>query len=876
MAGKQVDLRIKLWRIDGPTKKGEGESSRKTTTAATPTSGRRGKEVSVNAVNLGHQGFQQYSMSFTPAPACHSCMRFAARALSASTPNAASLLFGPTGSTSTTLGFESSSAGAVGLSPAGSTRRHDTITAASTVHAPAGPTLPYTGNSSLRYEYHSGALGHTINNCWKLWEEVRKMINANQLSFNAVRPPNVQANPLPYYGSSSGPTINMIGICALREDESKQEGHVLFVIEYVPVEIAVGFTGSDDAPTPFVIEVPAREPYQDNKGPWTYEESIGSLEQQFSVMGVTCSGRVYENPDAARKEKAPTAAFGTVSESTPTPPKKITEEEAEVFMKIIKASEYKVVEQMGKSPAHISLLALLLGSKPHREVLLKIDPLIDVGPCSFAITFQVLDIPNAFSLLLGRPWIHSVGAVPSSLHQRLKFIAEDRLITVKGEEDYAIYKETVVPYICIGEVENLPFHSFETISVIWDYEEVGPSRADRMVGKVLLRKDRGLAAPLRSKSTRTGGDSVFTFLGTRLSRPTGASTSTVLPRTMGGSTRASWFPCSPTLSPNRRTLSEENEGLDNPHYSTVIADVLHLNPNLRHGDSNPSNKRLDEPRSIYFGEKLDEDGRVPEIEESLRRLEDRQLTSVEPTEEVHVRTEEEPRTLKIGTGLDPTQRARMIDFLTEYQEHFLPLDTERFPSKRQHLRRQCSGLLLRIKEEVVKQINAGFLEVCNYSEWVANIIPVEKKDGRVRVCVEYRDLNKTSPKDNFPLPHIDVLVDNTARHTQFSFMDGFSEYNQIQMAKEDKIKTTFITMWGTFCYRVMPFGLKNTGATYQMAMITFFHDMMHKEIEVYVDDTIAKSKEGEDHLVNLKRLFVRLKEYKLRRSAQSAPRWGNC
>ncbi|PKI42621.1 hypothetical protein CRG98_036984 [Punica granatum] len=140
-------------------------------------------------------------------------------------------------------------------------------------------------------------------------------------------------------------------------------------------------------------------------------------------------------------------------------------------------------------------------------------------------------------------------------------------------------------------------------------------------------------------------------------------------------------------------------------------------------------------------------------------------------------------------------------------------------------------LLLRIKEEVVNHIDAGFLEVCNYSEWVANIVPVEKKVGRVRVCVDYRDLNKASPKDNFPLPHIDVLVDNTARHAQFSFMDGFSGYNQIRMAEEDKIKTAFTTMWGTFCYRSIPFGLKNAGATYQRAMVTLFHDMMHKEVE---------------------------------------------
>jgi len=84
------------------------------------------------------------------------------------------------------------------------------------------------------------------------------------------------------------------------------------------------------------------------------------------------------------------------------------------------------------------------------------------------------------------------------------------------------------------------------------------------------------------------------------------------------------------------------------------------------------------------------------------------------------------------------------------------------------------------------------------------------------------------------------------------------------MAQEDKEKTTFIASWGTFCYKVMPFGLKNAGATYQRAMMTLFHDMMHKEIEVYVDDIIAKSREGENHVQILKKLFERLKKYKLR------------
>src|ERR1051325_2975429 len=95
-------------------------------------------------------------------------------------------------------------------------------------------------------------------------------------------------------------------------------------------------------------------------------------------------------------------------------------------------------------------------------------------------------------------------------------------------------------------------------------------------------------------------------------------------------------------------------------------------------------------------------------------------------------------------------------------------------------------------------------------------------------------------------------------------MDGFSRYNQIKMAPEDMAKTTFITPWRTFCYKVMPFRLKNVGATYQRAMITLFHYMIHKEIEVYVDDMIAKSQDEEEHLVHLQKLFDRLRKFRLR------------
>jgi len=249
----------------------------------------------------------------------------------------------------------------------------------------------------------------------------------------------------------------------------------------------------------------------------------------------------------------------------------------------------------------------------------------------------------------------------------------------------------------------------------------------------------------------------------------------------------------------------------------------------------------------------------------LRMMEEEEKQILPYKESVEVVILEEGREVKVRACIAKETRRDLVELLQEFKDvfawsyqdmpglstdivvHRLPIKEECKPVQ-QKLRRMRPDVLLKIKEEVRKQFDAGFLQVVKYSEWVANIVPVLKKDGKVRMCVDYRDLSKASPKDNFPLPHIDTLVDNTAGYSLFSFMDGFSGYNQIKMLSEDREKTTFITMWGTFCYKVMPFGLKNAGATYQRAMVALFHDMMHKEIEVYVDDMIAKSRTEREHV----------------------------
>ena len=151
-----------------------------------------------------------------------------------------------------------------------------------------------------------------------------------------------------------------------------------------------------------------------------------------------------------------------------------------------------------------------------------------------------------------------------------------------------------------------------------------------------------------------------------------------------------------------------------------------------------------------------------------------------------------------------------------------------------------------------------------YPKWLANVILVPKKDNKVRVCVDFKDLNKANLKYDFPLPHIDLLVDSTAGHSMLSFMDRFSGYNQILMAQENIEKIVFITKWGTYYYRVMTFGLKNAGATYQRVATTLFHDMMHRDVEVYVDDMIVKSRGRADHLDALERFFERIRKFRLR------------
>ena len=131
-----------------------------------------------------------------------------------------------------------------------------------------------------------------------------------------------------------------------------------------------------------------------------------------------------------------------------------------------------------------------------------------------------------------------------------------------------------------------------------------------------------------------------------------------------------------------------------------------------------------------------------------------------------------------------------------------------------------------MNEEVDRLLGAGSIaEVC-YPEWLANPVVVKKKNGKLRVCIDFTDLNKACPKDSYHLPNIDRLVESTVGNEMLTFMDAFSGYNQIMIHPDDREKTAFIIDRGTYCYKVMPFGLKNAGATYQRLVNQMFAEKL--------------------------------------------------
>ena len=191
-------------------------------------------------------------------------------------------------------------------------------------------------------------------------------------------------------------------------------------------------------------------------------------------------------------------------------------------------------------------------------------------------------------------------------------------------------------------------------------------------------------------------------------------------------------------------------------------------------------------------------------------IEEKDEEKVEVLEVVELVKGQATKTTRIGTTLYPKMRAKLVQFLKENLDvfawshedmsgialeiiqHKLNVNPNRKPVQ-QRRRVFAPKRDQAVTDEVTKLLVAGFIREVHYPKWLANVVLVKKANGKWRMCMDFTDLNKACPKDSFPLPTIDQLVDSTAGHKVLTFIDTFSGYNQIRMAKEDQEKTSFIT-----------------------------------------------------------------------------------
>ena len=145
--------------------------------------------------------------------------------------------------------------------------------------------------------------------------------------------------------------------------------------------------------------------------------------------------------------------------------------------------------------------------------------------------------------------------------------------------------------------------------------------------------------------------------------------------------------------------------------------------------------------------------------------------------------------------------------------HHLNVNPDVIP-KKQPTQRSSKEHSDTVKDEVIKLKQVGAIKKVFYPEWLANIVVMKKKNGKWRVCVELTNLNKACPKDPFPMPRIDQLVDATVDHPRMSFLDAFQGYHQIPLTLSDQEKIAFVILTGNYHYKVIPFGLKNRRSTY--------------------------------------------------------------
>jgi hypothetical protein len=230
-----------------------------------------------------------------------------------------------------------------------------------------------------------------------------------------------------------------------------------------------------------------------------------------------------------------------------------------------------------------------------------------------------------------------------------------------------------------------------------------------------------------------------------------------------------------------------------------------------------------------------------------KQKEEESKRKVGETISLNIGTPESPKNVKISTKCFDEAKMKFAKLLGEFQDVFAWSyeDIHGFdPGLIQHAIPIKEGVKLvmqkqrpinpaleeTIRKELEKLLNPGIIFRVKYSAWVSNFIPIRKLTGQIRLCVDFHALNRASIKDHFPLPNMEMILQQVEGSQMMSLLDGFFGYNQIKVKRADKYKTTFITHWCTFSYECMPFILSHAGATFQRAMQISFDDLIGKII----------------------------------------------
>uniref|UniRef100_A0A2N9IRS3 RNA-directed DNA polymerase n=1 Tax=Fagus sylvatica TaxID=28930 RepID=A0A2N9IRS3_FAGSY len=494
----------------------------------------------------------------------------------------------------------------------------------------------------------------------------------------------------------------------------------------------------------------------------------------------------------------------------------------------------------------------------HVQLVLKVGPIV-------ALTrFHVVNAETPYHVLLGRPWLHKHKLVSSTYHQCVKGRLNGKPIRIAAnscpfDQTEAHFVEAALYDDLASTGEPSIVRPCGTPLPAWEDIKDDPEIDLRELLQTKEEKEGMCVGPDCPQQEGPTPEEGGLQPSCHLIQQTENSGKVVVDQLQSTAISSEEVTVDHAQSMTESTAVDHKEVSGDQTESTVMS---------------PGGSTVDHSRSTVMNS--EEKDTVDQTEPTAMTKEksttaESNMTSKEELEVINLSNDPDiSKPISISKSLSAKERKCLIDLLHEYKDvfawdyHEMPgidpglvahsLNVE--PGTRpvvQPMRTFHTEVEAQITQEVKKLLAAGFIKPIQHPRWLSNIVPVKKKNGQIRCCVDFRNLNKACPKDEFPLPNMDLLIDSAAGHAMFSFMDGFSGYNQIRMSTKDAEKTAFRTPIGNFYYTVMPFGLKNAGATYQRTMTAMFHDMMHKEIEDYVDDIVVKSKKREGSSWNLKK-----------------------